>query len=61
MPKPCHHLSTKDEETLQEAMVRVGMGAVCPEDELLADLKGKPIVGGFFAVAKPPKPGKPVR
>ena len=37
MPKPCHRISAKDEEKLQEALVRVGMGAVCPEDELLAD------------------------
>ena len=42
-------------------MVRAGMGAVCLEEELLADLKGKPIDGGFFALAKPPKPGEPVR
>lgn len=61
MLKPCHRISAKDEEKLQEAMVRVGMGAICPEDELLTDLRGKPIDGGFFAVAKPPKPGTPVR
>ena len=50
IPKPCHRISPANEAIMAERLLSCGMAGIIPEDEL-AQHNGRPMVGGFFAVA----------